>query len=200
MSKLSKETYKKLVLVYLISTFEKGIYGNYKFQKTLYYGLRDTKNKPFLYEHTDSGMFSQDAWNFIDSIHAAGIIFDVNNNPQSRHWRITDNYSVNELRDVFEKSDPELAQSLRKSVKDYGKLNWRKLKVIVENDPILDEIPEGDVIFDSNLPELVEIDLTEDDSEDLELALNPYFIKAMTALVNNIESGELILGNLSVEV
>lgn len=192
MGYVSKDTIKKLTLLYLVGNFEKGVYGNFKFQKVLYYGIKDTKEHPFTYKRTSDGQFSQDAWDLLDQLHSMGHIVDLRE-PDRRIWALSNRDSIPLYTDILNRFSDELIEAIKGSIETYGYKNWKELGEIAHNDPLLLETSMNENLFEENLPEQIEINLPEDDCEDLEMSLNSRFVIAMTQLIEGIDRGEISL-------
>lgn len=196
---LSKEVVRKLSLLYLINEFERGVWGNFKFQKTLYYSLKDSDVKPFPFRRTGSGQFSQEAWNVLDELHEAGMIEDKSNNSRSRNWVISSGTNINDYSETFESLFGNLARNIRKSVKAYCRKTWDELKEIAHSDPALINTEMYDLIFDENVPDKIEVTMNPDDCFDLEMSFNRGFVSAVSHLVSGVDSGEISLEQWQVE-
>lgn len=194
MGYLSKDTIKRLFLLYLIGKFEDGIYGNFRFQKVLYLALRDTNKRLFTYKRTDLGQYSSDAQDMLEQLASMGYI-KVTELPMTsdsgNRWVLTDKSAVESYYIILNNYSEELLSLIDNSIKKYGYLFWKELKQIAHNDPITLNTEPLDFIFEENLPEIVEINLPPEECEDLELSLNPKFVNSMTGLIEGIESGKV---------
>jgi len=163
----------------------------------LYYALKDASKRPFTYRSTDLGQFSDDARNTLEELAAAGhvnvtelAVVDHSGN----RWVLVNKAAVEEYRRVLEGYSKDLLHSVDASIEKYGYLRGEQLRRIAHDDPALLKTPLFDIIFEENVPNLVELDLSPDECEDFELGMNPQFIAAMRGLIEGVESGGISIG------
>lgn len=196
---LSKDTIKRLFLLYLIGKFEDGVYGNFKFQKVLYFALKDTSKRLFTFKHTDLGQFSSDAQYMLEQLASMGYI-KVTELPiasdSGNRWVLIDKSVTENYRIILKNYSEELISLVDNSIEKYGYMNWQKLKKIAHNDPDMLKTELFNIIFKENLPETLEINLPYEECEDLELSLNPHFVASMTGLIKGVESGKISIEQL----
>jgi len=191
MSKISKNTFKKITLLYFIGRFRNGAYSNYRVQKVLYFATKAINLHPFPYRHTEHGQYSRDARENIDSLIALGLIdiTGLKKTEETGFKLAINSRAVNlGLTEILPKINPTLAQTLDASITEYGYLKNEEIKRRTHDDPLLKNTPFGQILFDENLPDYIEVDLSDSECEDLELLLNEKFMICMDRLVSAIEA------------
>jgi hypothetical protein len=202
MGQISRETFKKLTLLYLIGRFSKdGAYTSYRVQKVLYFATKNTEHHPFLFRHTVKGQYSRDAREKLDSLVAIGLI-QMTGLPEKEDsgakWKVNPDVVKMGLLDVFGKIAPSLSSSLDESIDKYGYLKTEQIYKAAHEDQLLIETPFGQLLFDENLPEKLEVDLSEDQCEALELLLNEQFIRSMNHIMDAVENTDFDVGEVEV--
>jgi hypothetical protein len=196
MGHVSKETFKKLTLLYLIGRFKEGIYTNYRVQKTLYYSIKNVKAHPFTYQHTQKGEYSFNAKENLNALMSIGLIEQVgmpDDEDTKIKWSWTHKETGIELSNLFRKISPELSVSIDKAVEEYGYLKRETLETVAHSDDLLTKTPYGHILFEENLPDKIEVNLSEEDCQDLELNMNPRFVNSIRSLIEGIDNGEISL-------
>ena len=199
MGKLTKDTVRKLLLLNFIGNFRMGVFGNFKLQKVMYDALKKSKVKPFPFRRTSDGQFSQEVWDALDELYKTGLIYDARNDPDRRIWRINNHFPYSEYNKAFNDIFEELAQNIKNSIEEHGYKKWQQIKDEFHSDPALKNTPLNEIIFEDNIPEIIEVELSDDDCEDLELSLTSGFVNTMTELILGIESGEIELEQWPIE-
>lgn len=194
MSKISKDTFKRLVLLYLIGKFDNGIYTNYRFQKVLYFGIKDADIHPFEFDHTRNGQYSFNARQNLNILNSIGLVdcteLIEGNEPGSK-WKIKE--GAGDQSQLLPEVAPSLARAIDTSVQKYGYLISTKLVELAHEDDLLNKTKLGQVLITDNLPDEIDVNLLADDCIDLELSLNPNFINSIRGLIQGIDSGEIPL-------
>ena len=70
-------------------------------------------------------------------------------------------------------------------------MNQAELKILAHNDKELKNTKLKDVIIHENLPDAINVNLSYDDCEDIELSFNPKFISTISKLIKGIENQEI---------
>jgi hypothetical protein len=195
MGKLSANTIKKITLLYFVAKFHDGVYSHYRLQKTLYHAIRDSEVKPFKFTYTKHGQYSYNVKTTLSNLHELNYLdqVDINGKKPGKKWYFTGKINLEEVSQILGLFSKELMQNIDEFVERYGYLSGEELKQIAHEDPILIKASRGDILFDQNIDEWVDIDLPDEDCIDLELSLNPLFVENMTKLTRGIENGEISL-------
>jgi uncharacterized protein YwgA len=182
MGTISKDTFKRLFLLYTIGRFQDGVYGLLRLNKVVYFGLKDAPIKPFGFRRDRYGQHSND----LDAIneqllsmnHTKATPLDTG---QGNRYSLTDKKSVTFHNLALQHADAKLKVRIDKAVETYGYLREKELLEKAHSDPqFLDAVEnDTDVLFDEKLPERIAVSLSDEDCEDLELSLDPNFISAM---------------------
>lgn len=203
MSSISADTLRRIYLLYLVGQFSQGSFGLLRLHKVTYVSEREGKVRPFEYIRWYHGQYSPQLEDIKDQLESMGylgaepldtaltILFE----PPGGGKEFTVNLGGNRLflRDrrfvaqyakVLASISPELPAAIQSAVRDYGYLKERELLERCYAFPEFQEVEEGDVVLESTLKGRVDVDLSDDECDDLEIAMNPKFINAMTRLTD----------------
>ncbi|KPL05474.1 MAG: hypothetical protein AMJ73_00765 [candidate division Zixibacteria bacterium SM1_73] len=181
MGTISKDTFKRLVLLYTIGRFKDGVYGLLRLNKVAYFGLKNASLKPFGFKCDLYGPHSGD----LDTINEQ--LLSMNHTKatplesgQGNKYSLTDKKSMRFYSLAMSHTHAKLKEKINKSVETYGYLPEEELLKKAHSDPeYLEAVAKGIDIFEEKLPPRIPVDLSDDDCEDLELGLDPDFISAM---------------------
>ena len=128
---LEKETFQRLTLLYLIGRVPNGIYSSFRLQKVLYYATRDVDPKPFTFHHTNYGQYSHGAAAQLTLMLEGELVTQKSlpGNREGSHWQLSNMIDTDVIYRSLEHGFPNLAQAVKKSVKDYGFQKQRDLDV-----------------------------------------------------------------------
>ncbi|MCK4817671.1 hypothetical protein KA005_18020 [bacterium] len=183
MGTISKDTFKRLFLLYTIGRFKKGVYGRLRLNKIVYFATKDASLVPFEFKHDHYGQHSKDLDDINEQLlsmkHATATPLE---SEQGNKYALTseDNWKFYEI--ALSRIDHRLKTKVDEVVENLGYDLETDLKRKAYADPRFLESEDGDILFKENLNETIDVDLPEDDCEDLELSLDPKFISAMTRL------------------
>jgi uncharacterized protein YwgA len=183
MGTISKDTFKRLFLLYTIGQFKKGVYGRLRLNKVIYFATKDARKIPFTFRYDHYGQHSKD----LDDVNEQLLSMKYNTaipleSGQGNRYALTSKDHMEFYGIALSCIDSHLKEKVDKVVQDLGYEPEVDLKKKAYMDPLFLESEEGDVLLEENLKERIDVDLPEDDCEDLELSLDPKFISAMTHL------------------
>lgn len=201
MGQISKDTYKKLVLLYLIGKYPNGVYSNYRFQKTLYFSTQNLRNHPFTYQHTQYGQYSYNARMLKDSLvwvnmieqsglfaeEEAGFKLSLSEGGVSRYFA-----------DLLPRISPDDARLIDRGVEEYGYLKTDALRNAAESDDLLKNTPIGGTLFEENIPDKIDVLLSDDECEDIELSLNHNLLQEFVKIAKTIEASDFDVGKVKL--
>ena len=185
MGTISKDTFKRLFLLYTIGHFKDGAYGLVRLNKVVYFGLKDAHLKPFEFKRDRYGQHSDD----LDTINEQ--LLSMNHTKatplesgQGNRYSLTDKRSMTFHNLALSHVDVKLKERIDEAVETYGYLSEKELLKKAHLDAEFLEAVKNDinVLFEEKLPKIIRVDLSDDDCEDLELSLDPDFISAMRRL------------------
>ena len=196
---IDKETFQRLTLLYLISRFDEGVYSSFRLQKVLYYATRDVEPKPFTFHHTRYGQYSRDA--SIELLHMFENDLLKRENLSGVYggarWKTCETTAFERLCEAFEEGLPDHAAASRASVKEFGYMRQQELDKRVHADPILNKVPQGDILFkETVMDDGVPVALDDDTAEELEMMLSPEFRQAMVQLDTAVAEGRFDLSKV----
>ena len=180
-AKMSKETFQRFTLLYLIGQFPDGIYSSFRLQKVLYYATRDVDPKPFTFKHTQYGQYSWEAAASLEELLESDLVQrgDLTREYKGNHWLWNEILDRGCFARAYEKAFPQHAVAVKKSVQKYRLMKQPELDERVHADSILREVPRGEVLHEETACEAIESPLSEDLSEDIELALAPRLLSTL---------------------
>lgn len=189
---ISRETFKRIVLLYILGEFEHGSYGHTRLQKIAYFIQGELDVKPFTFEKAYFGQYSADLDAIKDQlismgqIHVSPLDTGRGNKYESTLKARHDYYR--RLLSTFE----GMPKQIRQVVEEWG---YKPEDEIIERAYELDDL-EGmedfEIIEESNLPEWIDVEgVEEDECDELELALSPNFVEAMRRIAAGLEESAL---------
>lgn len=184
-AKMSKATFQRFTLLYLIGQFPKGVFSGFRLQKALYYATRDTEPKPFTFRHTEHGQYSCDAAAALEVMLEGELLRrkELAGGRPGARWLPGDMLDQEAVAQAYEQAFPPLAAAIRASVSEYGYLRQPELDERVHADPMLAEIPRGEILHAETADDAVETLLSEDECEDFELTLAPRLLSILKRFV-----------------
>jgi hypothetical protein len=199
MGQISKNAFKKLLLLYFIGKFKNGVYSSYRVQKVFYFGVKGLDLHPFTFRYTEHGQYSKDIRDSLDSLAEIGLVEKTglqNAEEDGTKWAINSQAVKLGLTSILAKIDTSLARSLDVSINENGYLKNEEIFARAHNDPLLKETPPGHLLFSENIPDYIEVNLSEDECENLELSLNEKFMVCMDHLVEAFETVDFDMGKV----
>ncbi|MCY4009765.1 MAG: hypothetical protein OXF22_08470 [Anaerolineaceae bacterium] len=189
-AKMSKEAFQRFTLLYLIGQFPEGIYSSFRLQKVLYYATCDVDPKPFTFHHTRFGQYSYEAGVQLTLMLESGIIQcqNLGGEHSGAHWRLDNLLDCRSIKRAYKKAFPQQAEAICASVKEYGFMRQRALDDRAHADPILVKVPRDQVLHEETPAETIESPLSEDQSEDIELALTPRLLSVLKRFTEVMEN------------
>lgn len=172
---MDKETFQRLVLLYLLGQFPRGVFSSYRLQKVLYFATRDVEPKPFTFLHTVYGQYSRDATALLTEMLEDDLVKrePLREELSGALWYRGDDIDPELMDHAMEKGFPELANSIQNSVERYGFLKQRELNEKAHDDPVLTDVPHGEILINEATTETVQVPLDDNLVEGLEFTLCP---------------------------
>ena len=187
-----------MAALYLIGQFKSGVYGHKRLQKTMYLAERKSEHvKPFTYRRWYFGQFSDELDDVKDQLIAMGYInatpldsattFSITF-PDGHELQTTmggNKYAVWSKPEIagylqaMVQADPTLAAALSETVQEFGYLPESKLVEYCYDLPEFKAASEGDLLVESSITDGIEVGLSKDECDDLELAFSPSMIAAL---------------------
>ncbi len=191
---ISKDTFRRLVVLYLIGKFYKhAVYGRLRLQKVLYFGEEGSELAPFTFKHTSEGQYSYQVWDVARELTRIGYLKSFllsEDNARGERLQLHDATTQKDYNAALTALSPDLKNRIDKSIDTYGYLRTEDLVRIAHEDPRLRQVPLGEILIEENLPDMVEGSLSPEDCDDLELALNLKFIGSVRKVVDAARQGD----------
>ncbi len=193
---ISKDSFKRLFLLYVVSRYQKGVYGKKRLHKVVYMTERDFDIKPFEFRKYHYGQYSESLDEIKDQLLSMGYLTaspldtktpeHVGNKFELADRDLGTYYSL-----LLEKIDPKLKKKIDETIEEYGYLDEPKLTKIAYELPEFIDATFESVILNEEMPDCLVVNgLDIDDIEELEIGLNPRFINLVKRMDNAFEQGD----------
>lgn len=197
MGTISKETYRRAFLLYLVGQFRDGVFGKTRLNKVVYFSTKELRYVPFEFRKWKLGQFSEQLGDENDLLLSMGYLsasrLDGKDGSRGNKYVLANRELLGFYQVVISHVLKKDLGEIDSIVKEIGYLPEQRLLEFAYKDQALNEAKEWDVILKEKLPDKIEINLPEDDCEDLELSLNPDFIQAMTLIDRGLEHSRIDL-------
>lgn len=213
---ISADIFKRLYLLNVIAGFARGSYGLKRLHKVTYIAEREhTKLRPFEFKKYHHGQYSETLDEIKDQLISLGLVTAI---PLDTSIRITlklpddraiewleggmryivgDPDAMSFLSQAFRAISPDIMSAVHSAIRGYGYLPEQELLERCYEFPDFEKVQFGETLFESNLPDRLEVTtLSEDECEELEMALSPKFISAMKRIVEGMDNSKLDLGRV----
>lgn len=210
---ISSDTYRRLYLLNVVAEFRRGSYGLKRLHKITYIAERNHgKLRPFEFKKYHHGQYSETLDEIKDELISLGLVVPVPLDtsvkmtltlPDSKtiewleggiRYTISDPSVITYFVKVFQEISPEGRSVILSTIEEFGYLPEQELIERCYEFPEFVKAEFENTIFESNLLDRMEApNLSEDECEELEMALSPKFITAMKKIVEGIDSSKLDL-------
>jgi uncharacterized protein YwgA len=199
MGTISADTFRRLYLVYLLAQFQRGSFGLKRLHKVAYIPEREDESlRPFEFRKYFYGQYSDSLDDIKDQLISMGFVAAVPLRPreagpdqQGNRFFVTERANWPLYHRVLAAISPGLPRLMQRVVKEYGYKVEKELVDLCYQFPEFVAAKDGEVIFSSNLPERMEVNLSEDECEDLELALKPELVVPMVRLAEALDETDI---------
>jgi hypothetical protein len=215
---ISADTFRRICLLNIVDAFRLGSYGSKRLHKIAYVAERDPKQiRPFEFKRHLFGQYSETLDVIKDQLISMGYIAalpldtaktmylklpdgkSIDLTIGGNKYVITNRARMDFYRDALAQIYPDLQSAIRQAVHDYGYLQEDELITRCYEFPEFVRTEPDQIIFDSNLPEQIDVpNLSIDDCDELELSLNPKFIPAMTKIIEGLEQSKFDFDRIEV--
>ena len=174
---ISKDTFKKIFLLYMLTQVEKGIYGEYHFLKFIFLLERQSPIRPFTFKLYFEGSYSEDMIRTKDLLLQTHWITAKDVGKTLAYQAKLPNETKNIIKSIIE-NFPELHTSIQEFIKTHAYKTNIKLRKEMYETPEIRKAGFNEVILEENLPERIKItNLKDEDIEDLQLGMDSNFLK-----------------------
>ncbi len=194
MSYISADAFRRLYLLCLVAAFDTGVYGALRLQKIAYAIERETSKKPFQFKHGPFGQYSEDLEAIKEQLISMGYISAVPLGASNRgnRYALTERGMENRFNTLLESFDRDLTNRMLQVVEEIGYKPEKELRHIAYAFEEFIDSDMNDILFESNLPDILEAEgLSEDECDELELALAPTFITSVSKIVQGLEEADI---------
>ena len=194
MGYISSDVFRRLYLLCLVAAFDNGVYGALRLQKVAYAIEREMSKKPFQFKHAPYGQYSEDLEDIKEQLISMGYISAVPLGASSKGNRyvLTERAMEDSFNTLLERFDQELVTRILQVVREIGYLGEKELRRYAYTFEEFIDSDMNDILFESNLPDTIEAEgLSEDECDELELALTPTFITGMSRIVQGLEESDI---------
>ncbi len=213
---ISSDTFRRLYLLNVIATFERGSYGLKRLHKVTYIAERqDGEIRPFEFKKYHQGQYSETLDIIKDQLISEGLVkalpLDTTRTirlqlPDDKSFDLTmggnkyvipDRVITDFYQDTFKRISPTSQATIYQAIQEYGYLPEDELVKRCYDFPEFVNTEFDSIIFESTLPDRIETPtLTSDECEELELSLNPMFISAMVNIVDGMDKARIDLSRI----
>lgn len=210
---ISADTFRRLYLLNVVARFARGSYGLKRLHKITYIAERKQNGlRPFEFKKHHHGQYSETLDEVKDQLISLGLVIAVPldttvkmtlklHDGKTVEWLegglryiVSDPAAMALFTKAFNAISPEGMSTVRSAIRSFGYLPEQELIELCYAFPEFNEVDFGETIFESNLPDMLEVScLSEEECEDLEIALSPKFILAMKKIVEGIDNSKLDL-------
>ena len=189
MGAITKDTFKRLFLLYLINEFKDGVYGKLRLEKITYFIEREFDMKPFGYKWYHYGQYSEELSAILEQLISMGFVSSLpldtgRGNKYKIRGEIQD-YSL--VINII----PGLVKKIKQIVGIWGYASEQKIINQAYDFKEIKGLECNDKIFDENLSDKIELkNFDEDTCEELYLSFNPKFIASMEKINMGIEESD----------
>jgi len=191
---ISADVFRRLYLLCLVAAFENGVYGALRLQKVAYAIERETSKKPFQFKHAPYGQYSEDLEDIKEQLISMGYISAIPLSASSKGNRyvLTEKAMKDRFNALLKSLDPDLKNRMLQVIRKIGYLEEKELRRYAYTFEEFINSDMNDVLIESNLPDMLRVEgLLQDDCEELELALNPNFVSAMSKIAQGLEESNI---------
>jgi hypothetical protein len=201
MGTISASAFRRVYLLYLLGTFKRGAYGLKRVHKVAYIPARESGAiRPFEFKRYHFGQYSESLDDIKDQLESMGFVValpldtaliielaDKQYALGGNRFMVTNPSEVEYYRRVLAALSQDLPRSIDDAVSQYGYLPEADLIKLCYGFPEFQTLAHGDVIFEANLPDRIEVDLSDDECDDLELSLRPELVVQMLRLTDVLD-------------
>lgn len=189
MGTISKDTFKRLFLLYTIGEFDQGSYGKLRLEKIVYFIERDSDPKSFEYKWCHYGQYSDDLSDTLDQLISMGYVTALTLDTGMGAKYVSTVTSKHQYYGaIINKVKGFKKAKIREIVEEWGYKSEDEIKNKAYSFKETKDLHLGEIIFKSNIPDrLVVKGFKEDDCEEIELAFNPNFVVSIEKIVMGIE-------------
>lgn len=205
MGKISASTFRRVYLLYLLGRFRRGAYGLKRVHKVAYIPARESGAiRPFEFKRYHFGQYSESLDDIKDQLESMGFVaalpLDTAQTLEfmgkeytlgGNRFVLTNRSEMDYYRRVLAAVSKNLPHTIDDAVEQYGYHPESELIDLCYGFPEFQAHGQGDVIFESNLPDRIEVALSDDECDDLELSLRPEFVVQMLRLTEVLDHADI---------
>ena len=215
MGTISADTYRRLVALNVAARFSNGVYGAIRFQKITYIAQRpDDVRKAFSYRRHHYGQFSDELTDVREQLAAMGYVsvtpldtasvatlslspgHEIQIPTGGNRYAVPDTDIRLHYKQLLRVIDQPMNDALDEAISEYGYLTQKDLIDRCYEFPGFADLAEGETIWESDIPDRIEVPLEDEECEDLELTLNPAFVTGLTKISDVLEHGAIDWGKV----
>ena len=201
MGSISVNTLRRLYLLYLIGRYQKGVYGSKRLQKLTFLSEYDRDKRPFSFIKYTHGQYSEELADMVAQLATLGYVAvtsldtvhvdELGIESSGSRYVLTSRANLGLYRQVLAATDPSIPERINATITKWGWESTDKLIEYCYSLPEFQKVAFGEVVVSSDLPDSIEISLTDDACEDIELAMSPSFVDAMLRLGEALHEREI---------
>lgn len=173
MATISKDTFKKIFILYLLSQFKKGVYGDFRLQKEVFFLEKHCNLKPFSFKNYKLGPYSEDLARIKDLLLWSGWIAAKDVGKTVAYLPNIDDETFSRLTDILDSifsSFDEFEKGIKTFIRVFGHSKSEALRKEAYASEEMKKTKFKEIIFEENLEDKIDVpSLSKDEIEDLEL-------------------------------
>jgi len=183
-AKLSRETVQRLAVLKALSLWQNGAYGPVRVHKVLFFtdkkASATSRRNLFTFKKWALGQYSDEIASALNGLRTSGRLRNVFDGPAERLTAIIPRPAQVMIDEFFESWYPELDKDMAVVFDEWGYLSNAEIIRKAHEDHTYTESEKGEIIWESTLPDVVEIaELSDDDAENLSDLVDPRLFLAL---------------------
>src|SRR4030067_3289184 len=179
MSNISRDTYKRLFLLYIIGCFPRGVMGEKRLHKTVYFSSKELERRPFDFIRWKHGQYSFDMIPYLTQLCSMGYIkasplqVRVPENAGSK-YELVEGFQVENYKKIVKSIEANRIHKVELFIKNIAlRYTDEQLTEYAHKDPLYLEKELGEIMLEENLPDEIPVPMSREACEDLEISRNP---------------------------
>lgn len=194
MGRVPREVIERLVVLYIIESFDKGVFGKVRLQKVAYFAVKDLPEKPLSFMVLNHGEFSPEISAIVEQLASMGYIaaYPLDTGEHGNQYRPTSKGSLPRHSETLNRYSQTLKEAIDDSIAEYGYRTQEELLEAAHTDALFVVADFADMLFTSNLPEMVQIPgMNDEEADELALSLDPGFISAARNVIRSFDESKV---------
>ncbi len=166
MATLSRQTIQRLAVLHTLSKWQRGAYGPVRVQKTLFFAdqANDPLSRFFTFRKYYLGQYSREISDALNALRDSGRLKCVFAGPAERLQVTLSTESKQKIAKLFRQRFPKWEKGLKQAFLRWAYLRNDDLLNKAHDDPAYTQAQHDQIIFESSLPDEIDIPLLDEES------------------------------------